>query len=1041
MLKNIYIQLGSPASLAPIVEFGKKEQGHLAKQGLYFPLLKDFIPNHSKHLESFDDDWHIWLQDSMSRLYSQENARIAQKNAVDVVEFPSQKNCLDLLANYLKEQKFHSLCLCLSAFNHDTDKTLATVQALKKHFPSANLHFSFFLLPPDRELEGIWLYRAFFLDAHLPTMAENTKYRVQALFLAEKNLVKVERFLDQKIATHYIMSSDESLENWQKTFNIAPLAEQKHYNRPFPCPSVLAFIDAFPKKNYPQGHSFPWLQEKEFLIYNAAQNKKIGYLTTEQRQEVRANFATLSKFSFPFQKELSYQEENLEDRHLSPKEALSLAKKLSPALRQELAKCIDKELLPYQSLNTAAAQGAVLCIEKQLSEEDFFRLAKGQKLSHIKEVCFDFVDLDASYLFSKLYTKNKENFQKQGLFFAKIEKIDSNFLAKLTKKLTERKNITKLCLNLQYYTNNNEIATILEHFQGKCPLAKVQCHFYLSSPEKMLKNPWFRDLSTKKFIFSLAHYVRYSQDERNIFHAIQSKVSFLQTIFKGLANFSSPHSPEAMLSDWADRLGIDLQSLELNFPKFFIPSPKVLAFIATVQSSAYSANKNFDYAAQEAFYGYEQEVQACYLRPFWQKKIRENVRRSIDEHWLEQLDGFENLENSPLDVSDAPLTLGFEEAFKLCKLLDTGFRQSLLEDLEISTLPHQNQGAINVYTALLLAEKRLDEKEAQALVQSPRGLCLPLGPNSRIEVGELHKPKVAVLTMAYNHEKYIERCIKSVLSQQTNFPVMHVISDDFSSDGTREILLEYAKKYPHIKLILNAYNSPGSVVQKLFDQIPAEYVALCDGDDYFSDPLKLQKQADLLDKDKSLALCFHLVMTLFEDKPGIGKIFPPMEYMPRGLRAKYYLKELLELNFIQTNSVMYRWRFKDQGLPLWYAHGTCPSDRYWHLIHAELGPIGFINEVMSVYWRHKGGHFFEAVDNPLGHRNNHGLQEIIIYDILDLHFEGRYTQICHSLSKNVLLDVAKQMQKTKNSEYLEKVLSICPALNQYVVKKKSGQMA
>jgi hypothetical protein len=93
------------------------------------------------------------------------------------------------------------------------------------------------------------------------------------------------------------------------------------------------------------------------------------------------------------------------------------------------------------------------------------------------------------------------------------------------------------------------------------------------------------------------------------------------------------------------------------------------------------------------------------------------------------------------------------------------------------------------------------------------------------------------------------------------------------------------------------------------ESVRSPYVAICDGDDYFTDPLKLQLQADFLDAHKDCGLCFHVVRVVYEDFPEREHLYPPVEQLPRGIRTFYYLSDLIKRNLIQTNSAMYRWRF------------------------------------------------------------------------------------------------------------------------------------
>ena len=120
--------------------------------------------------------------------------------------------------------------------------------------------------------------------------------------------------------------------------------------------------------------------------------------------------------------------------------------------------------------------------------------------------------------------------------------------------------------------------------------------------------------------------------------------------------------------------------------------------------------------------------------------------------------------------------------------------------------------------------------------------------------------KLTIVTTTYNQEKYIGEAIDSMLMQKTKFPFQIVVSDDCSQDRTREILEKYKKKYPEkIKVIKNEKNlgAMENFIHTLAQIKDTEYVALCDGDDFWTDENKLQKQIDFLDNNKDFTICFH----------------------------------------------------------------------------------------------------------------------------------------------------------------------------------------
>lgn len=282
-----------------------------------------------------------------------------------------------------------------------------------------------------------------------------------------------------------------------------------------------------------------------------------------------------------------------------------------------------------------------------------------------------------------------------------------------------------------------------------------------------------------------------------------------------------------------------------------------------------------------------------------------------------------------------------------------------------------------------------------------------------------NKPLLTVLTMTCNHEKYIAECMESVLQQKTSFPVRHLVLDHYSRDGTAAIVNEYASRYPSIRPILLDQSQPGrSNVIELLDRCDTTYAALCDGDDYFIDENKLQLQVDWLEAHPSASMVFHPVLVTFEDgtRPAI---FPGVADLPNHkLQERYYLSSLTKSNFIQTNSVVYRWRFPD-GLPDWFVSDVCPGDWYWHILHAEKGPIGFIKKIMSVYRRHAGAIYADSFKDSVTHRKKWGLAELNAYKTYNDHLKGLYFRNFATKAAAVFTDFALLADRENDTTLLD----------------------
>lgn len=120
-------------------------------------------------------------------------------------------------------------------------------------------------------------------------------------------------------------------------------------------------------------------------------------------------------------------------------------------------------------------------------------------------------------------------------------------------------------------------------------------------------------------------------------------------------------------------------------------------------------------------------------------------------------------------------------------------------------------------------------------------------------------PLLSIVTITYNHEPYIAKTIEGVLMQQVNFPIEYIIAEDCSTDDTRKICEEYVAKYPDLINLLPSEHNLGAKENeyRAMKIAKGKYIAFCEGDDYWTDPLKLQKQVDFLESHPDYSVTFH----------------------------------------------------------------------------------------------------------------------------------------------------------------------------------------
>jgi glycosyltransferase involved in cell wall biosynthesis len=219
------------------------------------------------------------------------------------------------------------------------------------------------------------------------------------------------------------------------------------------------------------------------------------------------------------------------------------------------------------------------------------------------------------------------------------------------------------------------------------------------------------------------------------------------------------------------------------------------------------------------------------------------------------------------------------------------------------------------------------------------------------------QPLVSVCIITYNQQNYIEQAIISAINQDTNFMFEIVIGDDCSTDNTREILLNYSIKYPDkVSLIFNENNlGPVKNMSNVIKNCKGKYIALLEGDDYWSSVLKLKKQVDFLERNSNFSICYHAT-NLVDSKGDIKTILPIIKFR----REKSTLIDLIENDsFMATCSVMFKNNLFEYFPEIFYtSRSVC--DWSLNVLNAEHGDIGYINEVMSVYRSASGEHSWSS---------------------------------------------------------------------------------
>lgn len=222
-----------------------------------------------------------------------------------------------------------------------------------------------------------------------------------------------------------------------------------------------------------------------------------------------------------------------------------------------------------------------------------------------------------------------------------------------------------------------------------------------------------------------------------------------------------------------------------------------------------------------------------------------------------------------------------------------------------------------------------------------------------LQLSELHKTTVSIFVMVYNHAEYLKECLDGMLSQKTDFNFEIVAGEDCSKDNSREILLNYQKLYPgKFKLLLHSDNIGACRNQhEILINSKGKYIAICEGDDYWTDPLKLQKQVDFLEKNEDYSLCFHKTKILKSN----GEIIDDfITTVPENYQLRKTLAE--KHNYIHTPTVLFRNVLTQEDLDSEEFNRSPIGDYFLYMQITKYGKIGYLEDCMAVY-RHGVGTF------------------------------------------------------------------------------------
>jgi glycosyltransferase involved in cell wall biosynthesis len=296
------------------------------------------------------------------------------------------------------------------------------------------------------------------------------------------------------------------------------------------------------------------------------------------------------------------------------------------------------------------------------------------------------------------------------------------------------------------------------------------------------------------------------------------------------------------------------------------------------------------------------------------------------------------------------------------------------------------------------------------------------------------KPLVSVLCLTYNHESFIIQAIDSFLNQVTKFPIELVIGLDASSDSTTNILKSYQQKNPDILRIITSNKRVGVRLnaKRTRAACRGRYIAMCEGDDYWIDPYKLQKQFDFLETHPKYSICTHNVVVKNEHG---GE---ESEWLGRNHKQKYTLRDLLKYGSGGATCSLFFRNILEGNYPDWFY--TLPgADWALQILLCEKGDMHYFREPMGVYRRHDQG--MTKVNNPKDLIRIFDDGGVKLCETFDTHFKGKYhEEITNNLVNYFYPQLIKAYEKLGDDQNIKKYSRLILSNYRHLSNKKASKL-
>ena len=308
---------------------------------------------------------------------------------------------------------------------------------------------------------------------------------------------------------------------------------------------------------------------------------------------------------------------------------------------------------------------------------------------------------------------------------------------------------------------------------------------------------------------------------------------------------------------------------------------------------------------------------------------------------------------------------------------------------------------------------------------------------------------VSICCLVYNHEKYIQKCLDGFLMQKTDFKFEVLIHDDASTDRSQEIIREYEKKYPDIiKPIYQKENQYSKGIKVSYEyQFPrakGKYVAMCEGDDYWCNPNKLQRQVDIMEENADITICGHQVRCISEDGKQLKRLCTEEIKTTCALSSREAMRQLVHMYdgpFFQTSSFLMRDTLINEinnNMPS-FMKNCKVGDYPMLLLGIAHGNIYYLDEEMSCYRLDSVESFTKKMNKNIEIRYDVIKKNIETYQLYNEYTKLQFADLINERICKYELHLYqgqrnyKQLSKKKFSKYLTKkyilyckIMSVCP---------------